>query len=77
MIEYKDVGNTTLVTDDNWQTCKACMGKLSDLNTPRKDTYQDYIKYINENPIEFIESIRGIKLNWLQKIYLRKMFNLK
>jgi hypothetical protein len=40
-------------------------------------TIQVDYEYINTHPIEFVESVRGAKLNWLQKIYLRKMFNLK
>jgi hypothetical protein len=42
----------------------------------RSMTIQVDYEYVNTHPIEFIESIRGTKLNWLQKIYLRKMFNL-
>ena len=38
---------------------------------------EEIIKYYRENPIEFIEDIHGVKLDWYQKILFKYWYGKK
>jgi hypothetical protein len=45
-------------------------GELMKLYTSSANkNYREYVKWVNKNPVKFIEGITGVKFKWYQKIY--------